>query len=75
LRKTGIESIALVFSDGAIIFWPTANSCQTANALLAKYEMKERILLLELVAWKAACIHRLDEMKRESGVLVFRQTG
>ncbi len=33
--------------------------------------MKERISLLELAAWKAACIHRLDEMKRESGVLVF----
>jgi len=32
IEKKGIKSIALVFSNGDIIFWPTVNSSQTANA-------------------------------------------
>jgi len=42
--------------------------CMFPNELLLRYEMKERISLLWLAAWRVACIHRLNEVQREGGI-------
>jgi hypothetical protein len=42
---------------------------------LLKYEHIERILLLELVSWKAACIRDMDENKTILDVLEWMNDG
>jgi len=43
-------------------------TCRFPNELLMRYEMKERISLLELAAWKVACIYQQDELQREGSI-------
>jgi len=46
----------------------SSGHCTFPEALLLRYEMKERISLLEIAAWKAACIYRQDEIQRERDI-------
>jgi len=46
----------------------SGGKCTFPNELLLRYEMKEQISLLELAAWRVACIHRLDAVLREGGL-------